>query len=79
MIDFSFIGIYKITELWKYFKYIFEFEIEYILIDLNEMFPMKPSEFKISCSVESYDEKTAGNDRNYYVVEKCIVSKQSKA
>ena len=31
----------------------------YILIDLNFIFSMKPSELKISTSVESYDEKTA--------------------
>ena len=42
------------------------------------MFPMKPSEFKISNSVESYDEKTTENYRNCYVVEKRIVSKLSK-
>ena len=29
-------------------------------------------------SVESYDEKMAENNRNYYVAEKCIVSKLSK-
>ena len=38
---------------------------------------MKPSEFKISISVESYDENTAENDRNCYVVEKRIVPKLS--
>ena len=27
---------------------------------------MKPSEFKISISVENYDEKNAENDRNCY-------------
>ena len=31
---------------------------------------MKPSEFKISISVQSYDEKTAENYRNYYVAQK---------
>ena len=31
---------------------------------------MKPSEFKISISVESYDEKTAKNDRDCYVAVK---------
>ena len=35
---------------------------------------MKPLEFTILISVESHDEKTAENYRNYYVVEKCIVS-----
>ena len=40
---------------------------------------MKPSEFKTSISVESYDEKTAENFRNCYVTEKKrIVSKISK-
>ena len=39
---------------------------------------MEPSEFKISISVESYDEKTAENDRNCYVAEKRIISKVSK-
>ena len=40
---------------------------------------MKPSEFKIFISVESYNEKKyAKNYRNYYVVEKRIVSKLSK-
>ena len=36
------------------------------------------SEFKMSISVESYDEKTTENDRNCYVAEKRIVSKISK-
>ena len=39
---------------------------------------MKPSEFKIFISVESYDEKYAENYRNWYVAEKRIVSKISK-
>ena len=39
---------------------------------------MKPSEFKISISVETYDEKTAENYRNGYGAEKRIVSKLSK-
>ena len=37
----------------------FLIEKEYILIDLNLIFPTKPSELKIPISVESYDEKTA--------------------
>ena len=37
----------------------FTFKIGYVLIDLNYIFPMRPSEFKISIPVESYDEKTA--------------------
>ena len=39
---------------------------------------MKPSEFKISTSVESYDANTAENYQNCYVAEKRIVSKLSK-
>ena len=37
---------------------------------------MKPSELKISISVESYDENTTENYRNCYIAEKRIVSKQ---
>ena len=36
---------------------------------------MKPSEYKISIQVESYDEKTAENCRNGYVAAERIVSK----
>ena len=43
-----------------------------------EIFPIKPSEFKSSISVKSYDEKTAEIYRNCYVVKKRIVSKLSK-
>ena len=50
------------------------FRIEYILIDLHNIFPMKPFEFKISLSVKIYYEKTAKNYRNYYVAEKRTVS-----
>ena len=39
---------------------------------------MKPSEFKISISVESNDEKTFENDRNCYVAEKFIDLKVSE-
>ena len=42
------------------------------------IFLMKPSHIKISSSVDSYDEKTAGNYRNFYVAEKSIVLKLSK-
>ena len=45
---------------------------------MDQIFPMKLSEFEISISVESYDEKTAENNRNCYVAEKRIVSKLSK-
>ena len=48
----------------------FKYEIGYILIDPNYM---KPSEFKISILVESYNEKTAENYRNDYVAEKRLV------
>ena len=41
---------------------------------MNWIFLMKPPEFKIPISVESYDEKAAENYRNYYVAEKRIVS-----
>ena len=34
-----------------------------IRIDLSKIFPMEPSEFKNSISVDSYDEKTAENYR----------------
>ena len=56
-------------------KLIFQFVIGYILIGLNQTFPMKPSEFKIFISVESYDEKTSENYRNCYVVEKRFITK----
>ena len=52
--------------------------IDYMLLDLNEIFPTKPLEFKFIISVESYAEKTSENYRNYYVAEKRIVSKLSK-
>ena len=39
---------------------------------------MKPSEFKISISVDSYNEKSDENYQNFYVDEKRIVSKLSK-
>ena len=39
---------------------------------------MKPLEFKISISVENYNEKTAENYWNCYVTEKRIVPKLSK-
>ena len=47
----------------------------YILMDMNYIFPMKPSEFKILIFVEGYDERSAENYRIYYVSEKRIVSK----
>ena len=44
---------------------------------MTQILSMKPLEFKISLSVESYDEKTAEYYRNCYVAEKRIVSKLS--
>ena len=48
------------------------------LIDLNQIFLIKPSEYEISLSVKSYDEKNVENYQNYYIIEKSIVSKLSK-
>ena len=45
------------------------------MIFLNKIFPINPSIFKISISVESYDNKFSGNYQNYYIAEKRIVSK----
>ena len=44
----------------------------------DQIFPMKPSEFENSPSVESYDGKTAENYRNWYNAEKSVVFKQSR-
>ena len=55
-------------------KYFLKFEIDYNLIDLNYIFPIKPSDFRISISVDSYDEKTVENTQICYVAEKCVVS-----
>ena len=56
----------------------FKFEIRYILIDLNYIFPMELSDFKTYLSVTSDDEKYAENYRYCYVAEKHIVFKLSK-
>ena len=63
-----------------FFKWIiiFLYMIRYILIDLSYIFPMQKSEFKISISVGSYDEKTALSNRNCWLMEKPIVFKLSK-
>ena len=46
------------------------------LLDLNEIFAMKSSEFEISHSIEFYKRrKTAKNWWNFYYVEKRIISK----
>ena len=44
------------------------------LIDLSKIFPMKPSEFVISFSVESCDIKLLKNSKNCYVLQKRVVS-----
>ena len=49
-----------------------------IRTDLSKIFPMEPSEFKNSISVDSYDEKTGENYQNCYVAETRIVSELSK-
>ena len=54
----------------------FLIEKRLILIDLDEIFPMKPSKFEISHPVESIDKKTAENVRNFNDAEKHMVSKQ---
>ena len=59
-------------------KYFSKLKIGLILIDLNQIFPMKPSKFEIFFSVESYDTKTAETCRNCYGAEERIVSKLSK-
>ena len=38
-------------------KYFFKFKIALILINLNQISPMKPLELEISVSFESYDRK----------------------
>ena len=53
---------------------IFKFKIELNLIDMTHILPMKSSESKISLSFKSYDRKSAENDQDCYVAEKCIVS-----
>ena len=55
-----------------------EFVMGYIPMDLSQIFPMKPSEFKIPISVESYYDKTAKNYQYGYVGEKRIISKLLK-
>ena len=56
----------------------FKFEIGYVLIDLHQIFSMKPSELKIFISVENFDDKTAEYYRNCYVAKNRIVSKLLK-
>ena len=59
-------------------KNIFKIEIGLVLIELNQIFPMKSLEFKISLSVASYNKKTDENCRNVYVSENRIVYKLLK-
>ena len=40
------------------------------MVYFDRSVPIKPSEFKTSISVESYNEKTTENYWNYYVAEK---------
>ena len=49
-----------------------------ILIALNDIFPMKPSNIDPSLSVESYDENTEENIRNLYNIDNRIGSRLSK-
>ena len=42
-------------------KLFFKFKIGLILIDLNQILPMKPSEFEISLSVKSKNKINAEN------------------
>ena len=49
--------------------------MESTLIDLNQIFSMKPSVYEIFLSVKFMIKKTAENCRNIYDVEKRIVSK----
>ena len=55
-------------------KYFFKFQVGYILIDLNLIFPIKPSNFENSILIEIFDEKNDKNDRNGYVDKNRIVS-----
>ena len=55
----------------------FKFKIRFVLLEQTRFLSMRESEFQISISVESYDEKTAENYGNCYIAEKRIVSKLS--
>ena len=59
-------------------KKIFFSILNRVYSDEINKFSMKPSKFKISISVENYDEKSVEKDRNCYVAEERIVSKLSK-
>ena len=53
----------------------FQLQIGMTLIDLNQTYPIEPSEFEISLSAKSHDRNTAENCQNIYDAEKRIVSK----
>ena len=53
-------------------KYLKKCMIEFTPIEIIQLFPMEPSEFEISLSVESLDKKIAKNCTNDYVVEERI-------
>ena len=55
----------------------FIFNLKYVYSDRSEL-DLAPSDFKISISIESYGEKTAGKYRKFFSSEKRIVSKLSK-
>ena len=55
-----------------------QFQIRLSLIDLHEIFLMKPSEYEISHSVKSSDETTSENYLNFYDSEKHMIFKLSK-
>ena len=64
------IWIYQITKPCKQLKKLPNNATSYlnvvcIHIDLNLIYPMKPSKFKISLTMKSYDEKTTENYRNF--------------
>ena len=47
-------------------KYIFHIKIRLTLIDLNEIFPKKPSELEIFPSVRGSDKKNAESYQSFY-------------
>ena len=57
---------------WNIFQ---KWEKRLIPIDLNEILSMKPIEFEISYSIESYDKKATEKWLNFNDAEKRIVSK----
>ena len=61
-----------------YKEIFFQSKIGLILIYLNEIFPIKPSEFEFSLSFIGNDKKTTESCPNFYDAEKRIISKLSK-